>query len=154
MNDKKQNNMKPAVIEQMIMWMVIFIGFVWMFFFVIDYAKVIRIQDNMDDLSKFGARYVSRINDQTTIGNDNNLITSLNDISGNMIAPLSTANINCNIANSAPEDTNSQSIFIVQGTYNKSFLKDQGANNLQSRTVVYNNANVEQIICTLSITIN
>lgn len=154
MNTEKQKNMKAAVIEQMFMWMVIFIGFVWMFFFVLDYATAIRIKDNMDDISKFAARFVSNTSNQVNMGSNAVLITNINNINISKISNVTTGNLNCVIANSAPQNTNQQCIFIVQGTYLDGFLSNQGTNNFQSKTVVYNNTNAEQITCTLNITIN
>ncbi len=154
MEEIEKQNTKPAYIEQMLMWMVIFIGFVWMFFFVIDYATAVRLKENMDSMSKYAARYVSNFNTQNTVSTDAQLITNLNNIRNSKIATITAANINCVIATVAPQDTNSQSIFIVQGTYLKSFLSNQGSNNFTSRTVAYNQASVAQITCTLSVTIN
>lgn len=151
---KKNEKMKKAYIEQMLMWMVIFIGFVWMFFFVINYAKAIRLKDSMDDMSKYAARFVSNLTDQTTVSSNQNLIDSLNNISIPMVADINLGDINCIIATTAPDNTNSQSIFIIQGTYNKSFLSGQGTNNVKSKTVVYNNNAEAQITCTLNVTIN
>ncbi len=138
----------------MLMWMVIFIGFVWMFFFVVDYATAVRLKENMDYMSKYAARYVANFNDQANVNTDADLITNLNNLRNSKIDAVTAANINCVIATVPPQDTNSQSIFIVQGTYLKSFLSNQGANNFTSTTVVYNQTEVAQITCTLSITIN
>ena len=154
MNKEKKQNMKSAYIEQAIMWMVIFIGFVWMFFFVIDYAIAVKLKENIDSMSKFAARYVANMSDQTTAGTNAQLITSLNDISNNKITDVTAGNLSCTIATAAPQNTNSQSIFTVRGTYLKGFLSNQGTNNFTSTSIVYNQTNVAQITCTLSVTIN
>lgn len=151
---EKKETMKSAYIEQIIMWMVIFVGFIWLFFFVIQYATAIRIKDNMDDLSKYAARYVSDLNNQTNVPNDVNLFTNLNNIRSPIIGVITSNNLNCVIAVAAPQSINSQSIFIIQGTYKKGFLKDQEDNNFFSRVVVYNNRNQAQITCTLDIIID
>lgn len=108
----------------------------------------------MDDMGKYAARYVSNLTDQTTVSSNQNLIDSLNNISIPMIADINLGDINCIIATTAPDNNNSQSIFIIQGTYNKSFLSGQGTNNVKSKTVVYNNNADAQITCTLNVTIN
>jgi len=158
MNKEKKQNTKSAYIEQILMWMVIFIGFVWMFFFVIDYATAVRLRENIDAISKYAARYVAKYTDpvvnQSTVAFDAQFITNLNNIRNSNISSISAGDINCSIATVAPQNTNSQSIFIVQGTYLKGFLSNQGTNNFTSRTVVYNETNVAQITCTLSVTIN
>lgn len=156
MNREKQNKMKPAYIEQMLMWMVIFIAFVWMFFFVLNYATAIRLKDSMDDMSKFAARFISNLTstDQANVSTNQTLLDSLNNISIGMIDDVDSTDLVCAIATTSPENSNAQSIFIVQGTYTKSFLSGQGENNVQSKTVVYNNGSAAQISCTLSVTIN
>jgi hypothetical protein len=151
---EKQINLKSAYIEQIIMWMVIFVGFVWLFFFVIQYATAIRIKDSMDNLSKYAARYISDLNNQTDVPNNINLFINLNNIRSPIIKVITSNNLNCVIAADEPESSNSQSIFIIQGTYKKGFLKDQEENNFFSRVVVYNNRNQAQITCTLDIIID
>jgi len=155
-NMSKNKEMKPAYIEQMLMWMTIFVSFVWLFFFVLNYATAVRLSDNMDAMSKFAAKYVSSLISQTnaTITSDQNLIDSLNNIKLTKIATINPNQIVCVVATAAPENTNSQSIFTITGTYNKGFLSGQGANNMVSKSVVYNQNNAAQISCTLNITIN
>lgn len=151
---QKKNQMKLAYIDQMLMWIVIFVSFAWMFFFVINYATAVKLNENMDYLSKFAARYVSNLNNQTDVPNDALLISNLNAIRVDKIGIISSSDITCIIATTAPDNTNSQCIFETQGTYNKGFLSNQGTNNLKSRVVIYNNQSAAQISCTLSVTIN
>lgn len=147
--------MKSAYIDQMLMWTLIFVSFVWLFYFVLNYSTAVRLNENMDYMSKFAAKYIANnISDQTQVTSDATLISNLNDMKLSKIGNIDAADINCVIANISPLDTNKQSIFVIQGTYNKGFLSGQGANNLISRTVVYNNTNSAQIICTLNVTIN
>ena len=151
MKIEENQNTKPAYIEQVLMWMVIFIGFVWMFFFVIEYATAIRIKDNIDALSEYSARKVAATINQADVDSDATFIASLNNIRINKITALTTADLVCVI------DTgllNSQVIFTTQGTYLDGFLSNQGANNFKSKKVVFNESNVEQITCTLNVTIN
>lgn len=148
---EEKHNTKPAYIEQVLMWMVIFIGFVWMFFFVIEYATAIRIKDNIDALSEYSARKVSGTVTQTGIDTDTTFIASLNNIRMNKITLLTTTNLTCVIDNAT---LNSQVIFITQGTFLDGFLSNQGTNNFISRKVVFNESNSEQITCTLNVTIN
>ena len=151
---QEKNKMKAAYIDQMLMWMVIFVSFAWMFFFVINYATAVKLNENMDYLSKFAARYISNTDDQANVTTDTTFIANLNDIKVSKIGTISSSDINCVIATTAPEDTNSQCIFETQGTYNKGFLSNQGTNNLKSKVVIYNNQSAAQISCTLSVTIN
>ena len=153
MNKEIKPNNKPAYIELVLMWMVIFIGFVWMLFFVIDYATAMRIKDSMDDMSKYGAKYVARSTTQASMSSDATLVTNLNNIKIGKInnADVNT-DLNCVIATTSPNNTNSQSIFVVQGTYDIS--SRIASNNFVSTTVVFNEASQAQITCTLNITFN
>lgn len=147
----KKTNMKKAYIEQILMSMVIFIGFIWSFLFVAQYAAVLRTHDSMDAMGNYGARFVSNLNDQTTVAAQAALFTNLNNLSIDSITDVTTADIVCAIAAAAPQATNSQSIFITQGTYNKGYFKDKV---LTSRIVVYNERSQAQITCNLNISIN
>ena len=151
MKIKEKQNLKTAYIEQILMWMVIFIGFVWMFFFVIKYATAIRIKDNIDALSEYGARKIASTVNQSLVDSDATFIASLNNIRINKISALTTTDLVCVIDTSS---VNSQVIFITQGTYLDDFLSNQGTNNFTSKKVVFNESNVEQITCTLNVTIN
>ncbi len=154
-NCVKKDNMKPAYIDQMLMWTLIFVSFVWLFFFVLNYSTAVRLNENMDYMSKFAAKYIANnIPNQNTVTTNVDLFANLNDIKLSKIATITNANLSCVIATAAPQNANSQCIFITQGTYNKGFLSGQGANNLVSKAVVYNTTNAAQITCTLNITIN
>lgn len=154
MKEENKQTMKPAYIENILMWMTIFIGFIWMFFFVIDYATAIRIKDNIDALSEYGARLASETIDQTTIDTDATFITNLNNIRIKKISNLNTSNLVCTIATTTPQSTNYQVIFVTKGTYLDGFLSNQGTDNFTSTKVVFNENSPAQLTCTLSITIN
>lgn len=149
MEKKIEQNYKPAYIEQALMWMVIFIGFVWMFFFVIDYATAFRVKDNMDDLSKYGAKFVARYSNQATVANEALLYTNLNNMNIDVINDIAVGDINCVIDAAT---LNSQSIFIVQGTY---VVSDKiPTSDFSSKSVVFNETSQAEITCTLNLTFN
>lgn len=137
----KKEEMKPAYIENILIWMVMFIGFVTLFFFVIDYASIVRIKDNMDALSDFGARSIA-IN-----GTGTDISAQLNVTSVNAINAITSGNLNCNsVANNA-----FQVIFITQATNSSyKFFNNQ----LTSRRVVFNEVNSNTVTCTLNITLS
>lgn len=138
----KKDNMKKAYIENVLLWMVMFIGFVTLFFFVIDYATIVRIKDNMDAISDYGARNVA-ING---IGQD--LSTNINNMKVQGINNVSadTSSICTSNANNAY-----QVIFITQTTNNSyKFYGDT----LTSRRVVFNEQNSNTVTCTLNITLS
>jgi len=149
--NKNQINMKDAYIDQILMMMVVFIGFYWAFMFVAQYAAVLRTHENMDDMSKYGARFVSNHSDQNNVDSDTNLRDGLNNLNLSNIQDVVTNNITCTIATIAPADTNSQSIFITRGTYARGYFSGR---ELESKVVVYNQRAPAQITCILNVTIN
>jgi len=149
--NKNQINMKKAIIDQILITMVVFVGFYWAFMFVAQYAAVLRTHESMDDMSKYGARFVSNYTAQDNVGTETNLIDGLNNLNIPNIPAVAVGNLSCDIATVAPEVTNSQSIFITQGTYSKGHFKGE---ELRSKVVVYNQRAQAQITCTLNVTIN
>lgn len=145
MNKKtmKQEKMKNAYIENILMWIVIFTGFVWTLFFVVDYASVIRIQDNMNAMADYGARIIG-LNGES--GNDSNFIQNLNTMRVNAINPINSGNVIC----SSVSDGAFQVIFNVRTT-NTDYKFYTGS--LSSRRVVFNETNTNTITCNLSVTI-
>ena len=134
--------MKKAYIENILLWMVMFIGFVTLFFFVIDYATIVRVKDNMDAISDYGARVVSN----SGIGVD--LSTNINSMKVNAI---NTVSANTNTICSTDANGAYQVIFITKTTNNE--FKFFG-NNLGSKRVVYNENSSDTITCTLNITLS
>ncbi len=53
MNNK---NMKKAVADQIILWIVLFTVFVSFLFFIIDYSNAIKVKDNTDAIADYIAR--------------------------------------------------------------------------------------------------
>ena len=149
--NKNQKNMKKAYIDQILMMMVVFIGFYWSFMFVTQYAAVLRTHESMDDMSKYGARFVSNYSPQDAVSADQNLADGLNNLNIPKIPDVAVSDIACVIATSGPALTNSQSVFITQGTYTTGYFKGKA---LESKVVVYNQRAQAQITCTLSVTIN
>jgi len=149
--NKNQINMKEAYIDQILMMMVVFVGFYWAFMFVTQYAAVLRTHESMDDMSKYGARFVSNYSNQDNVDTDTNLSDGLNNLNVSNIQDVNIDNITCTIATVSPADTNSQSIFITRGDYSRGYFSGK---ELVSRVVVYNQRAQAQITCTLNVTIN
>ena len=143
MNNSKNKKMRPAYIENILLWMVMFIGFVTLLFFVIDYATIIRVKDNMDALSDYGA---SRIAIQGT-GTD--MITELNDIRIGTIGNIKSSNLVCNSTADTPPTF--QVIFITETTDNSiKFYTGK----ITSKRVVFNEVNSETVSCKLTVTLS
>lgn len=136
-------NMKPAAIDLIFVWIVLFAMFVSIFFFIINYASIIRTKDTIDALADYGANYIG------TNGVGDDLSATMNSI-----ATKSFANINADtsVICSAPVSNNTfQVTFIVTST-NNSFYFYNGQ--LSSRRVVFNQQDSTGITCNLSVTLN
>ncbi|WP_320035938.1 hypothetical protein [Halarcobacter sp.] len=141
----KINDMKKAYIENILLWIVMFIGFVTLFFFVLNYAKIARVKDNMDAISDYGARLIST----NGIGaiTINTFVTRANNIAVNGIAQISSGNVVCNIDNTIVPP-NYQVIFTTQLDSGVSFYNKQ----IVSRRAVFNESGPGTVTCTLTIT--
>lgn len=143
MNIEKRKNAKPAYIENILLWMVMFIGFVTLFFFVIDYATIIRVKDNMDALSDYGANRISKQ------GSTTNIISELNDIKIKAISTINAGNLVCNSVAQTPPTY--QVIFTTETTNNSiKFYKGK----IISKRVVFNEVNSQTVSCKLTVTLS
>lgn len=139
-----EESKKPAVVDQIILWIVLFVMFVGFLFFVIDYSNALKVKDNNDALADYAARMFA-------LGKtDAEVAQGLNNIKDDYVATISEANISC------VEDvltTNYQVIVNVYATLDNSFLPE-GNNNVHSRTVVFNEASESQKECSLTLSFN
>lgn len=144
--EEKKHNLKAAYIENVIIWMVMFVGFATLFFFIIDYATVIRVKDNMDALSDYGARKIAVNGTSETTLND--LVARFNDMKVRGLANITAANLVCNSVMDDPAKY--QVVFTTQtpeGTSIK-FYNQQ----LVSTRAVYNESDAQTVTCTLTVT--
>lgn len=144
MKTKKINNLKNAVVEQIVLWIVIFMSFVTMFFFVIDYSNALKANENADTLSQYAARMIS-INEET-----DDIIAGMNNIKGDHVATIESDDLVC------VDDTsvsNRQVIVNIYATLDNDFLEGD-ANNVHSKTVVFNESSEFQKECSLTLSLN
>ena len=140
METKKVKKMVPAVIDQLMMWIVIFVSFVTILFFVIDYSMIMRIKGNIDLMSQYAARMIS-------LGNtEDEVASSLNNIKINYFADISGGDIVCNTSATGTY----QVIFNLTGLYVDTNILDQ-QNNILSKKVVFNEINSDEIECSLTL---
>lgn len=137
--------MKSAYIENVIIWMVMFIGFAITFFFIIDYGTVTRVQDNIKGLSDYGANYVS-INGSTVT---NDLVDGLNNLKLDKINTITAGNISCG---ATPTGSSNYQVIFTTTTGNVTLEFYTGT--LEGKRVVYNEQGAADIQCTLNITLN
>ncbi|MEA1915534.1 MAG: hypothetical protein U9N30_09505 [Campylobacterota bacterium] len=148
---KNKANMKPAYIENILIWMVMFVGFVSLFFFVIDYAKIVRTIDNMDALCDYSANRIS------SEGKDTDLSVALNSMK---VSGINTISADGAVICSDVVDGAYQVRFTITTTnITNTFFK----NNLSSKRVVFNNQYIsdasatndsDSIDCNLTVTLS
>jgi Flp pilus assembly protein TadG len=136
--------MKKAGIENVFIWMILFLGFASLFIFIINYATILRIQDNMNAISDYGANYVAINGRGDNISDQINSMkaTSINNVSAN-------TNAICNIDAARP---NEYKVIFTTITSNTSY-KFYG-NKLSASRAVFNQSSSDTIVCTLEITLN
>jgi len=138
-----KNNMRKAVVDQILLWMVILIGFVTLLFITIDYSAVMRLKGNNDTIAELGARLVA-------LGRSNDVIAdSLNNIKSTYYADIVGDDIVCNElgANSY------QVIFNVVSSYDDTKVLTFN-DSINSKTAVFNETNSNEITCTLELSKN
>ncbi|PHS57982.1 MAG: hypothetical protein COB17_04600 [Sulfurimonas sp.] len=140
---KLKNNMREAVIDQILLWMVLLIGFVSLLFITIDYSTIIRLKSNNDTLAQQAARLVA-------LGRDTDMIAdSLNNIKNKYYANISAEDIICAEVN----DITYQVIFNVVSTYTNTKVLTFD-DSIYSRVVVFNEVNSNEVTCTLTLSNN
>jgi cell division protein FtsB len=138
---KDQKNMKKAVVDQILLWIVLFISFVGFLFFTIEYSNAIKVKDNTDAIADYTAKMVSLANNNTDI------VSGLNNIKDDYFNTIIEDALVCN------EDlftSNYQVIINVYTTLDNGFLS-LGSNNVHSKTVVFNEASEYKKECSLTL---
>ncbi len=136
--------MKNAVVDQILLWIVLFIIFVGFLFFIIDYSNAIKVKDNTDSIADYTARMVSLAK------SDADITTGLNNIKGDFIATIAPNTLTCAIDTGT---SNYQVVIHVYTTLTNSFLP-VSANNIHSKTVVFNEDSQFKQECSLTLTLN
>lgn len=138
---KNKKNMKEAYVENVIIWLVIFVGFATMFFFTLNYASILRVKDNMDSISDYGANMIAL----NGVGAD--IVENINDIGLPVINDISADDIDC-----VSEVDNSHQIVFITETSNDSYKFFDGQ--LSTKRVIFNQVNSNKITCTLTVTLD
>ncbi len=137
-------NMKKAVIDQIILWIVLFTIFVSFLFFIIDYSNAVKVKDNADAI----ADYIGRM---TALNkNTDDIVTGINQIKDDYISNVTASNLVCNVNTAI---TNHQVVVNVYATIVNSFLPVT-PNNVHSKTVVFNESSEFQEECSLTLSFN
>lgn len=143
----KTNNFstyKKAVVDQILLWIMLFIAFVGFLFFIIDYANAIKVKDNADALTDYAARMISLDKPMGEV------VTGLNRLKDDYIATIQESDITCT------EDStslNHQVIMNIYSTLTNNFLPTSN-NNVHARTVVFNESSEVEKECSLTLNFN
>ncbi len=137
-------NMKKAVIDQIILWIVLFTIFVSFLFFIIDYSNAIKVKDNTDAIADYIGRMVALDK------NDADIITGVNGVKDDYFAPMQIGDLVCNTDSAV---ANHQVIINVYTTIVNSFLPVV-ENNIHSKTVVFNESSESQRECSITLSFN
>ena len=85
----KKNSMKDAFVEQIILWIVIFVSFVGFLFFVIDYSNSLKVKENADSIAQYTSRMVA-IDESIA-----QIVQGINSIKGDYINSVSVGDLSC-----------------------------------------------------------
>ncbi len=143
--DKK--NYKKAIIDQIMLWMVIFVSFVTLFFFVIDYYKVIKAKDNCDILANYGVRMKALGRD------DKNITTGLNNLKIKYFEDIVYDDIDSNNSDlqctSTDDDNYSVRFMVIADVTTTAFHKSE----VHSYAAAFNEASNSSVDCNLTLRI-
>lgn len=130
--------MKKAFVDQIVLWITGFIFFVILLFMTIEYAQALRIKENLDAISNYGARMVAlgKTNEEMAIG--------LNKVRLGIFDEIQPSDIIC----ISSESQTYQAIFVAKTTYVNDFLEDK-ENNVNSKTIFFNESSSNEINCEL-----
>lgn len=141
MNNK---NMKKAIADQIILWIVLFTVFVSFLFFIIDYSNAIKVKDNTDAIADYIARMAALDKPEDDI------VIGVNQIKDDYISNVTAIDLVCNVNTAI---SNHQVIVNVYATLVNNFLPVQN-NNVHSKTVVFNDSGEFQKECSLTLSFN
>ena len=134
---------KNGVIDQIMLWIVLFVAFITMFFMVIDYYMVMKTKDRCDALANYGVR-------MKALGKDESYITDgLNKIKNSYFEEIESDDIVCN-----EDDTQNdyQTIFTIETTFSNMFLSD--SEKIVSKSSAFNEVNASHIDCSLTLQVH
>ena len=131
--------MKKAIIDQIMLWIVIFVSFVTIFFMVIDYYVVVKAKDRCDTMSNYAVR-------MKALGRDENITAGLNNLSNDIFETIEESDISC-----ADNDDNEYKIkWTVNLDLNTTTFKDK---HIHSFSAAFNEVDSSSIDCNLTLRI-
>jgi len=132
--------MRKAVIDQIMVWILVFVSFITIFFLTIDYYTLLKTKETCDNMSSYGARMVA-------LGKSySNITEELNNRKSNMMNDINDTDIICSKDTSK---TNYQVVFSINMDLNTNTFKDKHINSVSS---AFNEIDSSDIECNLTIT--
>lgn len=143
MQNKKQQkiNMKKGAIDQAIAWLLLFVSFIVVFYFIIDYSRVSTFRDEITTISNLGARIIA------VGGTEDDVVARVNEVKSGLIADATAGNLTCNNLGT----NNFRIVFTTEVSIDSDIVPD---NLLSNRVGVFNEVNSDDIDCTLQLNEN
>jgi hypothetical protein len=133
--------MKKAIVDQVLLWIVIFISFITIFFFIVDYYSVVKLKDKSDLLVQYSVRMIAL--NKTT----DEVVTGLNSIKSDYLNTISSEDLVCSIITNGEYKVKVTSWIDIDNI----ILEDV---NMSASASSFNEASSSNISCTLNLSIN
>ena len=133
--------MRKGVIDQILMLMMVFVFLVTLFFLVIDYSSVGKVQNQLDMMARQGSRLISLGKDEESVA------TMINALKTNYFKSVHADDVHCETA----ENEKAKVVFNVRGDFQSRFdaLGNDGKIAVSSRSVAYNEQSSDEINCSV-----
>jgi hypothetical protein len=140
MKTLNKKNYKKAIIDQIMLWLVVFVSFVILFFIVIDYYKVVKAKDNCDTMANYAVRMKALGRD------DSEIADGLNNLKSPYFDTVNEADIVC----TQTVDTQYKVKFKVNATITTTTFSNKEVHSYAS---AFNETQASSISCDLTLRI-
>ncbi len=132
---------RRGVIDQIMMFMMVFVFLVTLFFLIVDYSSIGKMQNQLDMISRQGSRLISLGKDHENIAN------MVNTLKTNYFRAVTDDDISCD----ATDNELSRVVFNIQGSFESRFdaLGSDGEVTISSVSVAYNENSTDEMNCTV-----
>ena len=138
-----KTKMRRGVIDQIMMLMMVFVFLVTLFFLVVDYSSIGKVQNQLDMMSRQGSRIISLGKDQDKV------VTMINAMRTKYFQSVDADDISCSVLN----NNLAKVVFNIQGAFESRFdtLGDEGSVALSSISVAYNENSTDEVSCSVTL---
>ena len=138
----KNNNSylnKKGIVDQIILWIVLFVSFVTIFLLVIDYYTVIKVKDKCNALANYSVRMKALGKDTATI------VAGLNSIKTDFFDTIVEADLTC----TQPGTNDYKVILTTNITFTNKFLSE--GEKIYSKATAFNEVDSTDTECSLNL---